>query len=293
MAASGSDVRKINRGERVMSQTGFAAKSLDNSLEIIRHSKRPNTQFYIEKLFPDFIELSGDRLYGDDLSIIGGIGTIAGIPITIIGNQKGRDLNEHIKYNFSMSKPEGYRKVLRLMKQAEKFHRPVVTLVDTLGAYPGREAEERGQGAAIANCLMEIMNLKTPIVSVLLGDGGSGGALALCIADVIIALQHATLSVIAPRACANILWKDSTREKDAAAMLKMNAQNLSELGIVDKILPEPTNGAHMDPDKMVSDLYRCLVEELPIHRWISHRKLVKARNRKYAAIGQQYIVSDK
>lgn len=259
-------------------------------LQIAHHHERPNAKYYIDNIFPDFIELSGDRLYGDDPSVIGGIAIMDRIPVTIIGQLKGRNTEENIKYNFSMSKPEGYRKILRLMKQAEKFGRPVICFVDTYGAYPGKEAEERGQGNAIANCLMEAMDLKTQIISFLLGDGGSGGALALCVADSVIALEYATLSVIAPKACGNILWKDSSKELEAAELLKMKSKDLFDLQVVDKILPEPQDGAHMEPEKIVNDICECLKEELGRLKKISKKKLVKRRNKKYQDIGQQFLI---
>ena len=259
-------------------------------LQIAHHSERPNAKYYIENIFPDFIELSGDRLYGDDPSVIGGIATINGVPVTVIGQLKGRNTEENIKYNFSMSKPEGYRKILRLMKQAEKFKRPAICFVDTLGAYPGKEAEERGQGNAIANCLMESMYLQTPIISILLGDGGSGGALALCIADVVAALEYATLSVIAPKACANILWKDSSREIEVVSLLKMQASDLLELGVVDRIISEPDGGAHIYPDIMTNIVRQCLNEELRYCMSISTKNLLKRRHRKYNNIGKHFLL---
>lgn len=257
-------------------------------LKISHHHERPNAKYYIENIFPDFIELSGDKLYGDDPSVIGGIATLDGIPVTIIGQMKGRNTEEHIKYNFSMCKPEGYRKILRLMKQAEKFRRPVICFVDTFGAYPGKESEERGQGYAIANCLMESMYLQTPIISILLGDGGSGGALALCIADIVFALEYATLSIIAPKACANILWKDSSREIEAAALLKMKANDLLALGFVDRIIPEPQNGAHTNPHAMADVIRRYFSKEIHEYMNISVKKILKKRYKKYNNIGKQY-----
>jgi len=260
-----------------------------NFINIIHHRERPNAKEYIENIFPSFIEICGDRLYGDDPSVIGGLAEIDGIPVTVIAQQKGRTIKEHIKYNFSMSKPEGYRKILRLMKQAEKFRRPVICFVDTLGAYPGKEAEERGQGNAIANCLMEAMNLKMPIMSFLLGDGASGGALALCIADQVIALENATLSVITPKACANILWKDSSRELEAANLLRMKSNDLFEFGVVDKIIDEPGEGAHTDPKKVFNDIYLYIITELYKLIKISPKKLVRKRNEKYSNIGISFI----
>lgn len=261
-------------------------------LKITHHHKRPNAKFYIENIFPDFIELQGDRLYGDDPSVVGGIVALDGMPVTVIGQLKGRNTEEHIKYNFSMSKPEGYRKILRLMKQAEKFKRPLICFVDTFGAYPGKEAEERGQGNAIANCLMESMYLQIPIISILLGDGGSGGALALCVADVVAALEYATLSVIAPKACADILWKDSLKELEAAALLKMKTDDLLQLGVIDKVIPEPLGGAHTDPDMMAYSIHEFLKNEIKYCMKISTPKLIKQRIRKYRAIGNRYLLNN-
>lgn len=258
-------------------------------MQIIRHSKRPNANDYIKYLFPEFIELSGDRIRGDDIAVIGGIAEYQGIPVTVIGQNKGRKLEEHLQYNYSMSRPEGYRKVLRLMKQAEKFKRPIICFVDTVGAYPGKDAEENGQGVAIANCLMEGMYLKTPIISILLGDGGSGGALALCISDVLIALEHATLSVISPRACANILWKDSARENDAAKMLRMGAEDLRRFGIVDRILQEPERGAHSNPEEMFETLKACLNDEIDSIDKVPVKRLVRRRIRKFEHLGKEFI----
>lgn len=259
-------------------------------LKVANHHERPNSKYYIEKLFPDFIELRGDRLYSDDSSVIGGIATIGKIPVTIVGQQKGRTTEERIKYNFSMSKPEGYRKILRLMKQAEKFKRPVICFVDTFGAYPGKEAEERGQGNAIATCLMENVYLKTPIISILIGAGGSGGALAICVADVVVSLEYATLSVISPKACASILWKDSSRELEAAALLKMQANDLLKLGVVDKIIDEPPNGAHAAPDAMVSAVRQCLKDELRYCMRTPIKRLLKQRIKKYNNTGRQFLI---
>lgn len=251
------------------------------NLEIIHHSGRPNSKDYIYRLFPDFIELSGDRYFGDDPSVIGGIATYRGYQITVIGQMKGRNLNEHVKYNFSMCKPEGYRKIIRLMKQAEKFARPIFCFVDTYGAYPGIEAEERGQGSAIANCILESLNVRTPIISILVGDGGSGGALALCVSDSIIAMENATLSVISPKACAEILWKDSSKEQDAAMNMKISAIELLRLGIVNRIVPEPHNGAHNAPEKAIRELDEHLWIELQKYIKMSKRKIVRKRKKNF------------
>lgn len=261
-------------------------------LQIIRHPNRPNTGDCIEYLFPEFIELCGDRLHGDDVAIIGGIAEYQKVPVTIIGQLKGRNMNEHVQYNFSMSHPEGYRKVLRLMKQAEKFKRPIICFVDTLGAYPGKEAEENGQAVAIGNCLMEVMHLKTPIISILLGDGGSGGALVLCVSDVLISLEHATLSVISPKACAGILWRDPSRDDDAAEMLKITSKYLCKLGIVDRIIREPRGGAHVNSEEMLKMLKLCIDDEIKKVRRMSVKKLVKKRIKKFNNIGKEFICKE-
>ncbi len=259
-------------------------------IENIRHKDRPNTAYFIDKMFPDYIEMSGDRLYGDDTSITGGIATFNNQSVTIIGQNRGCNTKENLLYNFSMSKPEGYRKSLRLMKQAEKFHRPIICFVDTLGAFPGKEAEERGQGAAIANNIMHMLNLKTPIISILIGNGGSGGALALCISDEIAALELSVLSVISPRACANILWRNPTRELEAASLLKMASNDLLDYGIIDRIIPEPENGAHTNPIAVVEYLMDYLSTTLDKYKGIPIKELVAKRNEKFRNMDKQYFV---
>lgn len=257
--------------------------------ELVRHPSRPNTIDYIKSIFPDFIELKGDRLFGDDPSLIGGIASMGRTAVTIIGNIKGHNLEERIQTNFSMAKPEGYRKAVRLMRQAEKFKRPIICFVDTLGAYPGKEAEERSQGCAIANCIALAINLKVPIISILLGDGGSGGALALCVADYLIALEHATLSVISPKACASILWKDANRHHDAAIMLKMDAACLWDLGVVDTVICEPGEGAHTDPQLMSERVRMALQDAIICTKKVPIKKLVRLRKTKYKELGKGYI----
>lgn len=260
--------------------------SISEKLNILKHTSRPNARAYIDLIFTDFIELSGDRLYGDDPSIIGGIGFIDNIPFTVIGQLRGSNIEEQIKFNFSMTHPEGFRKSLRLMKQAEKFHRPVICFVDTIGAYPGKQAEERGQAVAIANNLMEMMCLKVPIISILIGNGGSGGALALCIADRIITLEHAVLSVIAPKACAEILWKDTNKEIEAAELLKMTSKDLLQQGIVDYIIPEPNDGAHTDVHETALRIKTYLIKEIKLLKNIRTSKLVYQRQKKYKTMGR-------
>lgn len=220
---------------------------------LARAKDRPTGLSYIENIFEDFIELHGDRRFADDPAIVGGIATLKGQPVTVIAIDKGKDMRERVKRNFGSPNPEGYRKALRLMRQAEKFHRPVVCFVDTAGAFCGMGAEERGQGQAIAENLLEMSGLKTPIVSILVGEGGSGGALALAVADQVWILENAVYSVISPEGCASILWKDSKKVKDAADCLRLTAQDMADLGVVEQVFPE---------DKDFAETYRQIQEEL-------------------------------
>ncbi len=212
--------------------------TVSEKMKIIHDPKRPTIDDYIHDLLDDFIELHGDRYYGEDAAICAGVGTLAGMPVTVIGHRKGKDTETNLKANFGMANPEGYRKALRLAKQAEKFKRPVLCFVDTSGAFPGVGAEERGQGEAIARCLAEFMNLRTPVVSLITGEGGSGGAIALAVADRVLMLENAIYSVISPRGAASLLWKDPSREMEAAEALRITAQDLLELGIVEGIVSE-------------------------------------------------------
>lgn len=260
-------------------------QSILKQMNILKNKDRPNAVFYIAYIFNDFIEISGDRLFGDDPSILSGIGFLNEMPVTVIGQLRGNNVAEQIKYNFSMSHPEGFRKSLRLMKQAEKFNRPIICFVDTIGAYPGKQAEERGQASAIANNLMEMMFLKVPILTVLIGNGGSGGALALCIADKIAILEYATLSVISPKACAELLWKDTTKEVEAASLLKMTAKDLLEQGIVDKIISEPIDGAQTNPKETAQKIKEYIYNEIKKLKKLRSSKLVKLRQKKFRCIG--------
>ena len=209
-----------------------------DKMRIIHDSKRPTIDDYVKTLFDNFIELHGDRAYGDDYAVCAGIATFQGIPVTVIGHRKGKNTEENIKANFAMAHPEGYRKALRLAHQAEKFHRPVICFVDTAGAFCGVGAEERSQGEAIARCLYDFMALRTPVISIVTGEGGSGGALALAVADKVLMLEHAIYSVISPRGCASILWKDAGREYEAAERLKITADDLESFHMIEGIIPE-------------------------------------------------------
>ena len=261
--------------------------SFSTQMNSLNNKSRPNSAAYINCMFNDFIELSGDRLFGNDPSIIGGLAFLDDIPVTVIGQLRGHSLEEQINFNYSMTHPEGFRKSLRLMKQAEKFKRPVICFIDTIGAYPGNQAEERGQASAIANNLMEMMVLKVPVISVLIGYGGSGGALALCIADRIAILENAVLSVISPKACAEILWKDTGREIEAVELLKMTSKDLLDQGVVDFVILEPDGGAHTNIPEMASRIKEYLISEMRDLKKLSHSRLVKQRNQKFRSNGQK------
>ncbi|HAI94930.1 MAG TPA: acetyl-CoA carboxylase carboxyl transferase subunit alpha [Xanthomonadaceae bacterium] len=230
--------------------------------QMARHPARPYTLDYVKVICDEFQELAGDRAFADDKAIVGGLARIGGRPVVIVGHQKGRDTKEKIKRNFGMPKPEGYRKALRLMKLAERFHLPILTFIDTAGAWPGIDAEERGQSEAIARNLIEMAELRVPIVCTVIGEGGSGGALAIGVGDRTIMLEYSTYSVITPEGCASILWKDAGRARDAAEQLGLTARRLKSLGLVDKVLREPTGGAHRNPVQMARRLKTVLLNEL-------------------------------
>ena len=255
-------------------------------VNIARHKDRPTGSYYIKNIFDDFIELHGDRNFGDDAAIIGGIGYLNKVPVTVIAITKGANTKENIKRNFGMPKPEGYRKALRLMKQAEKFHRPVICFIDTPGAFCGVEAEERGQGEAIARNLMEMSRLKTPIISVLMGEGGSGGALALAVCDKVLMLEHAIYSILSPEGFASILRKYGSKAKEAAEVMKITAQDLYQFKIIDKIVKEPYGGAHKNPKRMALKLKKELIDSLESIKDIEIETLVSERYEKFRKIGK-------
>ncbi|MFA6807974.1 MAG: acetyl-CoA carboxylase carboxyltransferase subunit alpha, partial [Eubacteriales bacterium] len=230
-----------------------------DKLALSRMIERPTALDYIEIIFDTFLEFHGDRKFRDDPCIVGGIGMLKGMPVTVIGQQKGRNTKENVLRNFGMPSPEGYRKSLRLMKQAEKFKRPVICFIDTPGADPGIGAEERGQGEAIARNLMEMSNLKTPVISIVIGEGGSGGALALSVADEIWMLENAVYSILSPEGFSSILWKDVTRAKEAAEVMKITAQDLKRLEIIDRIIEEPQGGAHKNVDETALNIKNALL----------------------------------
>lgn len=232
-------------------------------VQIVRHAERPTSLDYIRYIFTDFVELHGDRMFGDDLAIVGGIGKLEGLPVTVIGHQKGQDTKDNIRRNFGMPHPEGYRKALRLMQQADKFERPIITLIDTPGAYPGKGAEERNQSAAIAENIRAMAGFNVPIVCVVTGEGSSGGALGIGVGDAIMLLEHAYYSVIAPESAASILWKDVTKAEQAAESLKISAEHVVNLGVGDRIISEVRGGAHKDPQRQATFIKEALLEALP------------------------------
>jgi len=255
-------------------------------VQVARHPERPTTLDYIREIFTDFIELHGDRSYGDDEAIVGGIAAFNGCPITIIGHQRGKDTKENIRRNFGMPHPEGYRKALRLMKQAEKFNRAIICFIDTKGAYPGKAAEERGQSEAIARNLVEMAGLKVPVISVVIGEGGSGGALALGVANHVHMLENSTYSVISPEGAASILWKDSSLAQQAAEAMKITAPDLKQMGIVDEIIQEATGGAHRDTKQQAIYMKEALQRSIDTLSKMSKEELVNNRYEKFKSIGE-------
>jgi acetyl-CoA carboxylase carboxyl transferase subunit alpha len=254
--------------------------------QLARHPQRPYTLDYVNDIFTDFHELHGDRAYSDDLSMVGGLARINGQAVMVIGQQKGRDTKERSLRNFGMTKPEGYRKALRLMRLAEKFGLPLFTFVDTPGAYPGIDAEERCQSEAIGHNLFEMSQLKVPIITTIIGEGGSGGALAIAVADQVLMLQYATYSVISPEGCASILWKSAERAPEAAEALGLTAHRLKALGLIDKIVTEPLGGAHRDPHQMSALLKRALADALRQFSGMKTRELLAARHTRLLGYGR-------
>ncbi|OOE02650.1 acetyl-CoA carboxylase carboxyltransferase subunit alpha [Anoxybacillus kestanbolensis] len=279
------EINKLEARLEKLENDIYANLSPWDRVQIARHPNRPTTLDYIERLFTNFFECHGDRCFGDDEAIVGGIAKYHGLPVTVIGHQRGKDTKENIRRNFGMPHPEGYRKALRLMKQAEKFGRPIICFIDTKGAYPGKAAEERGQSEAIARNLFEMAGLTVPVVCVVIGEGGSGGALALGVGNYVHMLENSTYSVISPEGAAAILWKDASLAKKAAETMKITAKDLKQLGVIDEIIPEVRGGAHRNVDeqaKYIDDvLKRSLRELLPLHA----EQLIVQRYEKYKQIG--------
>jgi len=252
---------------------------------LARHSDRPYTLAYIHDIFSDFTELHGDRRFGDDPALVAGFARFDGEPVAVIGHQKGRDTAEKVRRNFGMPRPEGYRKSLRIIKLAARFKRPIITFIDTPGAYPGIDAEERGQAEAIADNLIEMARIPVPVIVVITGEGGSGGALALGMGDRVLMLEHAVYSVISPEGCAAILWKDQAKAEVAAQALKPTSDDLEKLGVIDEILPEPHGGAHMDPGQMSSTIEDAIRRHLKQLKKLRVESLINRRYKKFRAMG--------
>jgi len=279
------EIAQLEKKVASLCQEVFSRLTPWQRCQIARHPKRPYTLDYIRALMTDFIELHGDRAFADDKAIVGGLARLDGMPLVVIGHQKGRDTKEKIARNFAMANPEGYRKALRLMRLAERFKKPVVTLVDTPGAYPGIGAEERGQAEAIARNLRVMSELRTPIIVVVTGEGGSGGALGIAVGDSILMLQYAIYSVISPEGCASILWRDPLKAPDAADALGLTAETLKRLNLIDEIIPEPLGGAHRNPQEMAVTLKGHLLKELSKLAQISPDELVEGRYEKFRRMG--------
>jgi acetyl-CoA carboxylase carboxyl transferase subunit alpha len=279
------EVSKLEAKSKALTQSIFSSLTAWQISQLARHPQRPYTMDYIGRIFTDFQELHGDRCYGDDPAIVGGVARLDGIPVMLIGQQKGRDTREKLHRNFGMPRPEGYRKALRLMKMAERFRLPLLTFIDTPGAYPGIGAEERGQSEAIARNLFVMSDLRIPIICTVVGEGGSGGALAVGIGDRLMMLQYSTYSVISPEGCASILWKSADNAKDAAEALGITSRRLKELGLIDRVIEEPLGGAHRDVDTMAASIRQVLLEELRHLQTIEPQELLEARYRHLMAYG--------
>lgn len=280
-----SEIEALGAKLERLRMDAFKNLSAMERVQLARHPKRLYTLDYVERVFTDFLELHGDRAFRDDAAIVGGWARLDGEPVMVIGQQKGRDMKDNLRRNFGMPHPEGYRKALRLMQMADKFARPVVTLIDTPGAWPGIGAEERGQAEAIARNLREMSRFRVPLVSVVIGEGGSGGALALGVTDRILMLENATYSVITPEGCAAILWKAEDARDKAAAALRLTARDLKELGVVDEVIPEPAGGAHNDWDATTDAVHEALSRHVAELKQRSPGELREERWSKYEAMG--------
>ena len=289
-AASGeldiaSEIRRLESKSADLLASTYKALTPWQKTQVARHPSRPHFRDYVENIFSDFMPLGGDRLYGDDQAIIGGLARLGDRRVVLIGHEKGNDTQSRIRHNFGMGKPEGYRKAVRLMELADRFGLPVVTLVDTSGAFPGVEAEERGQAEAIARSTEACLALGVPMVATIVGEGGSGGAVALASAERVLMLEHAVYSVISPEGCASILWRTAERAPDAAEAMKVTAQDLLTLGVIDRIVPEPVGGAHRDPAGMAVALGAAIGEELDALAGKSADRLRKMREERFLKIG--------
>lgn len=279
-------IAKLEEEEKLITKKIYSKLSIWQTVQVARHPKRPHTSDYIHRIFSDFDELHGDRMFGDDSSLIGGVGYLDKKPVVIIGHEKGRDTEEKVKRNFGMPQPEGYRKAKRLMELAEHFSLPLVTFIDTSGAYPGIEGEERGQSEAIAKNLALMSELKTPIIVVVTGEGGSGGALALGVGDHVSMLEYATYSVASPEACSSIVWRTSEHAAEAAEAMKVNAKELIKIRVIDEIINEPSGGAHRNYDAMAASIKSSLISNLQKYSSLNIDDLLDKRYQRLLNIGK-------
>lgn len=280
-----TEIARLERKVARLQEEVFANLTPWQRTQIARHPNRPYAMDYIRLMLTDFLELHGDRAFADDRAIVGGLARLEGLPIVVLGHQKGRDTKEKLARNFAMANPEGYRKALRLMKMAEKFCKPVLTLVDTPGAYPGIGAEERGQAEAIARNLREMSSLRVPIVVVITGEGGSGGALGIAVGDTVLMLEYAIYSVISPEGCASILWRDPAKAPEAAAAMGITSQTLQRLDVIDEIVPEPTGGAHRNHKEMATTLKGVLTKTFERLQRVPPDELLEQRYKKFRQMG--------
>lgn len=280
------EIARLEERYRVLEEEIYTDISASQKMHLARHHGRPTSLDLIGLIFTDFIELHGDRLYGDDLAVVGGIGKLNGVPVTVIGQQRGKDTKENILRFFGSAHPEGFRKAIRLMKQAEKFGRPIVTFVDTKGAYPGNTAEERGQSEAIASSLYEMSQLGVPVICIIIGEGGSGGALAMAVGNRVLMLEHAIYSAISPNGAASILWKDASKAEQAAEAMKITAADLLEMEVIEEIVPEPRGGAHRDYESTAAALKDAIWRHLQELSSLDFAELKEDRYRKFRKIGE-------
>lgn len=288
-----AEIKKLQKSLKSHMETVYRHLSPWQKAQIARHPERPHCLDYINALITNFVPLAGDRKFADDAAMVGGIGFFEDIPVVVIGQEKGNDLDSRIKYNFGMAKPEGYRKAQRLMDLAQSFKLPILSFVDTAGAYPGIDAEARGQAEAIAASIEKCLRVKTPIIATVIGEGGSGGAIAIATADRVLMLEHSIYSVISPEGCASILWRSADKVKEATEALCLTAQNLKKFGIIDEIVAEPLGGAHRNPETAIENLHAALKKNLQELMQIDYAKLKKQRTAKFMKIGSQFIAAEK
>ncbi len=280
------DIREIEKKSKQLLKKIYSDLTPWHKCQIARHPERPHSSLYIKKLMTEFIPLAGDKKFAEDKSIIGGLARLSDTPLVVIGHEKGDDTKSRIQHNFGMARPEGYRKAVRLMDLADKFNLPVITLIDTPGAYPGKGAEERGQAEAIASSIAKCMQIKVPLISIIIGEGGSGGAVALASSNKIIMLEHSIYSVISPEGCASILWKNSDKMKEAAEALKLTAGDLTKLGVVDEIISEPIGGAHRNINETILKVGKSLERSLKKYNKITPDQILEERRKKFLDVGK-------